>query len=155
LDSYAIPPYVTSIEEVLWGAFLIALTMALHGGGVIVALRASDVLRWKKPGRPPFAASLRVLLVATWILVIVHLLEVLGWAAFFWLRDAFGNASIAFYYALMQYTTVSSEYRLPDALRLLGGMIAMSGLLTFAWSTSVLLILAQGLQDLARRPSGS
>lgn len=155
MDSSAVPVYVTSIEEVLWGALLIALTMAVHGGGVIVALRAGSALRWRQPGRPPLRASMRVLLVATWILVIAHLLEVLGWAVFFWLREAFANASIAFYYALMQYTTVSSEYRLPDPLRLLGGMIAMSGLLTFAWSTSVLLILAQGLQDLARRPSGS
>jgi hypothetical protein len=41
---------------------------------------------------------------------------------------------------------------LPDRLRLLGGMIAMSGLLTFAWSTSVLLILARQFQEQASQP---
>jgi hypothetical protein len=54
----------------------------------------------------------------------------------------------------MQYTTVSSGIQLPERLRLLGGMIAMSGLLTFAWSTSVLLILARDFQDLASRDVG-
>ena len=35
---------------------------------------------------------------------------------------------------------------LPERLRVLGGMVAMAGLLTFAWSTSVLLVLAQDFQ---------
>jgi hypothetical protein len=146
--------YVTSIEEVLWGAFLVAMTIAIHGVGVIVTLRANGALQPRHAGHAPLRSALRTLVVATWILVVVHLVEVLGWATFFWLQDAFANGSIAFYFALMQYTTLSSEYHLPDRLRLLSGMIAMSGLLTFAWSTSVLLILARGLQDLATRPLG-
>jgi hypothetical protein len=144
--------YVTSLEEVLWGAFLVALTMAIHGVGVVVTLRASGALRRRQAGLSTFRSGIRLLVVATWLLVVVHLIEVLGWATFFRLADAFANTSTAFYYALMQYTTVSSGIQLPDRLRLLGGMIAMSGLLTFAWSTSVLLILARQFQEQASRP---
>jgi len=146
--------YVTSLDEVLWGAFLIALTMAIHGVGVIVTLRAGGTVRHWQSGHGSFLSGIRTLVVATWILVVVHLLEVQVWATFFWLKDAFGNASTAFYYALMQYTTVSSEFHLPERLRLLGGMIAMAGLLTFAWSTSVLLILAREFQETASRHHG-
>ena len=151
--------YVTSLEEVLWGAFLVALTMAIHGIGVVVTLRASGALQRRQGGQSTLRSGIRLLVVATWLLVVatwllvvVHLIEVLGWAVFFRLADAFANTSTAFYYALMQYTTVSSGIHLPDRLRLLGGMIAMSGLLTFAWSTSVLLILARQFQEQASQP---
>ena len=152
MNASGAPTYVTSLEEVLWGAFLVALTMAIHGIGVVVTLRAGGALQRRQGGQSTFRSGIRLLVVATWLLVVVHLVEVLGWAVFFWLADAFANTSTAFYFALMQYTTVSSEVHLPDRLRLLGGMIAMSGLLTFAWSTSGLLILARQFQEEATRP---
>ena len=138
--------YVTSLDEVFWGVILIALTMAIHGFGVILTLRAGGALQRRDAGRTSFGRGISTLIIATWILVIVHLIEVLVWGVFFWLRDGFANASTAFYYALMQYTTVGSIYNLPSRWRLLGGMIAMAGLLTFAWSTSVLFTLAQKFQ---------
>ena len=140
--------YVTSLDEVFWGVILIALTMAIHGFGVILTLRAGGALqRRETDGRTSFGRGISTLIIATWILVIVHLIEVLIWGVFFWLRDAFANASTAFYYALMQYTTVGSIYNLPSRWQLLGGMIAMAGLLTFAWSTSVLFTLAEKFQS--------
>jgi hypothetical protein len=61
-------------------------------------------------------------------------------------RDAFPTTSAAYYYSLLQYTTAGSELSLPDRWRLLGGMIAIAGVLAFAWSTAVLLALAQRFQ---------
>jgi len=58
-------------------------------------------------------------------------------------RDAFPTTSAAFYYSLLQYTTAGSGLSLPDRWRLLGGMIAIAGVLAFEWSTAVLLVLAQ------------
>jgi hypothetical protein len=57
------------------------------------------------------------------------------------------SASAGYYYALLQYTTVGSNLTLPVRWQLLAGMNSMAGLLTFAWSTSVLLTLAQRFQD--------
>lgn len=148
--------YVTSLDEVFWGVILIALTMAIHGFGVIVTLRAGAALQRRQSGQVSFFSGISTLIVATWILVLVHLIEVVVWAMFYWLRDAFPNGSTAIYYALGQYTTVGSEFNLPDRLRLLGGMNAMAGLLTFAWSTSVLFMLAREFQSqqLAAMPDG-
>jgi hypothetical protein len=91
------------------------------------------------------------------MIAIAHLLEVIVWGGFFYYRGAFPSASSAYYYALLQYTTVGSELSLPDHWRLLGGMIAMAGLLTFAWSTAVLLTLAERFQTerLQRLESGA
>ena len=77
----------------------------------------------------------------------VHLLEVAVWAAFFIWQGAFANGSISYYFSLNEYTTVGSNFSLPVHWRLLEGMIATTGLLTFAWSTGILLTLAQEFQD--------
>ena len=66
-----------------------------------------------------FFASVRVLLLASGLIVITHLAEVGVWAVFFVVRDAFPTTSAAFNYSLLQYTTAGSELSLPDRWRLL------------------------------------
>ncbi|MFO1392382.1 MAG: hypothetical protein U1F09_01280 [Steroidobacteraceae bacterium] len=139
--------YVTSLEEVTWGLALIALTMVIHAVAMPGTIAACDIVRRRHADRSGFTAGVRVLLIASFLIVISHLVEVCGWAAFFYLEHAFPTASSSYYYALLQYTTVGSDLSLPDRWRLLGGMIAIAGALAFAWSTAVLLTLAQRFQD--------
>ena len=63
------------------------------------------------------------------------------------LQGAFPNASLCFYFSLNEYTTVGSDFSLPQHWRLLEVMIATAGLLTFAWSTRILLTLAQDFHE--------
>lgn len=139
-------PYITSLDEVFWGLLLIALTMVIHGAGVAVTLRVGQTLHRRAGAASPLH-NIGALVVATWILVVVHFVEVVVWGGFLLGRGAFPNLSTAIYYALMQYTTVSSELKLPEGLRLLGGIIPLSGLITVAWSTGVLFTLARPFQD--------
>jgi hypothetical protein len=146
--SAASPPltHVTSLEEVLWGVVLIAVTLTIHAVAMPTTLLASERLSARLSSRERFRNGVLVLLAGSWMIVVTHLLEVVVWAAFLYLRDAFANVSDAYYYSLLQYTAVGSALTLPDRWRLLGGMITMAGLLTFAWSTAVLLTLAQRVQ---------
>ena len=84
------------------------------------------------------------------MLVLLHLLEVIVWAVFYvWsgaINAADANASIAYYFALMEYTTIGSAYNLTLDWRLLESMNGIAGLLTFAWSLSVLITLAEEFQ---------
>ncbi len=138
--------YVTSIEEVLWGIALVAITMAIHGTGMVATLYTSEVL--KRPERaPPYFRGGTILIVASWMIVLIHLSELLVWAAFFVWQDAMPTPSTAYYFALMQYTTVGSSFNLPLRWRLLEGMLPIAGLMTFAWSTGVLFTLAQEFQS--------
>jgi hypothetical protein len=153
------PLYVTGIEEIGWGVCLLALTMALHGIGMVATVRVASGLDARVARRPRFGASLGIVVVAVWMMTAVHLVEVLAWAGFFYWKGALPNASVCYYFALMEYTTVGSEYDLPLNWRLLEGMIAIAGLMTFAWSTGVMMTLAQGFQDrmiafLSRRSRG-
>ena len=139
--------YVTSLEEVVWGITLVAVTMGIHGYGMLLTLVTSHALKEATGGAQSFVAGVGVLIVASWVIVLVHLAEVPIWAAFFVWQDAMPNASTAYYYSLMQYTTVGSSLNLPPRWRLLEGMVAIAGLMTFAWSTGVLFTLAQEFQS--------
>ena len=139
--------YVMSLEEVSWGLALIAVTMIIHAVAMPATLEACAALRRRPAMVSGFFGGVRVLLLGSAMIATTHLLEVIVWGGFFYYRDALPSASSAYYYALLQYTTVGSELSLPDRWRLLGGMIAMAGLLTFAWSTAVLLTLANRFQS--------
>lgn len=139
--------YVTSLEEVLWGIALVAITMAIHGCGMIMTLFACHSLKHGNDAPVSFLRGGTVLIVASWMIVLVHLIELLVWALFFLWQGAMPNASTSYYFALMQYTTVGSSLSLPLRWRLLDGMLPMAGLMTFAWSTGVLFTLAQEFQS--------
>ena len=80
------------------------------------------------------------------MILLVHLVEAMVWAAFFMWKDAFASYSVAYYFSLNEYTTLGSNFYLPRHWRLLEGMLAMAGLLAFAWSTGVLFTMAQDFQ---------
>jgi hypothetical protein len=135
--------YVIRADEILWGCGLLAITLVIHGIGVFQVLRASGgLMTWAKTRLPALRAAVFVLTALG--IVVLHLVEVVVWAMFFTWKDAQPNASSAFYNALVNYTTLGAGY-LPIRWRLLEGMLGMAGLLSFAFSTSALLALAQQL----------
>ncbi len=141
------PLYVTTLEEVLWGGTLVAITMAMHGFGMLAVLRVNHAQKHWFEKKQSLMSGLFPVILASWMIMLLHLTEVSVWAAFFLWKGAFPNRSLAYYFSLNEYTTVGSDFNLPLHWRLLEGMIATAGLLTFAWSTGILLTLAQEFQD--------
>jgi hypothetical protein len=145
--------YITSFEEIIWGGTLVAITMVIHGFGMLLVLRLNGALKDRLDRNPSFVKGMGALILASWMILSVHLAEVFTWSWFFLWKDALAvsadriNRSLCYYFALMDYTTLGSNYNLKVRWRLLEGMIAMAGLLTFAWSTGVLLTIAQDFQD--------
>ena len=138
--------YVAGFEEIAWGVALVAIVMVLHGLGMVWTLRIVHRLKGRLGPNVKLAASLLVLVVAAWLITVTHLVEVFAWAGFLHWKRALPNMSMAYYLSLLDYTTLGCEYDLPVRWRLLEGMIAISGLMTFAWSTGVLFALAQEFQ---------
>jgi hypothetical protein len=139
--------HILGVGEIVDGILLIAVTMTIHAFGMPATLKLADRLWQRWPVGKGYFGGVPVLIVASWCIVVVHLVEVVVWAEFLILRGALTSAADAFYYTLCQYVTVGSDVSLPDRWRLVGGMISMAGLLTFAWSTAVLLALAQRFED--------
>ena len=138
--------YAISLREVLWGGLLLAITMVIHGTGMVYTLRAHHALREKVERFQSFFLGLGILVIAAWMIILVDLIEVLVWSGFYVLSGAMQNPSSAYYYALVNYCTLNSGY-LPRDWRLLEGMLGMAGLLTFAWSTGIMVTLAQRFQE--------
>ena len=132
------PIYVISLEEIFW-RYTVAITMAMHGFGMLMVLRINRSIKLKLENKKNLMSGLLPLIFASCMIMFVHLSEVMVWTGFFYWKGAFPNASTSFYFALNEYTTVGSKFYLPLNWRLLEGIIASAGLkLAFAISTGIL-----------------
>jgi len=138
--------YVISFDEAMWGCLLVAITMAIHGTGMFGILKISDLLKERLAPLESFLGGLSLVVLASLMIVVTNVVEVMLWASFFLLQGAQPNHSIAMYNALLNYTTRQAGY-LPQHWHLLEALLGMAGLLTVAWSTGILYMLAQDFQD--------
>jgi hypothetical protein len=138
--------YILSFEEVMWGGLLVAITMATHGTGMFVILRINESLKERYARSESFVRGLSVIILCSLLIILVSILDVLVWVGFFLLQGAQPNHSVAIYNALLNYTTLQADY-LPLRWHLLEALLGMTGLITFAWSTGILYVLAQDFQD--------
>jgi hypothetical protein len=145
------PVYVISFEEVFWGALLVAITMAIHVFGMLMVLRFNEYLKSRLDKKNELMAGVIPIMLASCLILLIHLVEVIVWAEFFYWKGAFPNVSIAYYFALNEYTTVGSKFNLPRQLRLLEGIISCAGLLAFALSTGILFRLATSFLEKPRK----
>jgi hypothetical protein len=97
------------------------------------ALYTPETPRWR-------VTTLSAITIST--LVCIHLIETLLWTVpLLWL-DIMDNFRDAYYYVLEAYTTLGEgTVALPDKWRLVGPVIAISGLFTFGWTGSVLVYI--------------
>jgi hypothetical protein len=138
--------YEIKLHEVLWGGLLVALTMAIHGVGMFSVLQVTDRLKERFAPMESFHGGLGVVILASLMIVVVNIVEVMMWTIFFFVKGVQVNHSTAFYNAMLNYTTLSAGY-LPSHWRLLEPLLGMAGLLTVAWSTGILYMLAQDFQE--------
>ena len=138
--------YVISLEEALWGSLLVAITMVIHGTGMFWILRITETLKEVFHPLESFVGGLGLVILASLLIIVTNTLEVIVWASFFLLQGAQPNHSVALYNALLNYTTLQANY-LPQRWHLLEALLGMAGLLTVAWSTGILYMLAQDFQD--------
>jgi len=132
---------------------LLSITMVIHGWGMVTTMLAAQSFDGWLRTRARRSYSIATLILASLMIVAVHYLEVGVWASFFTLTGAIPDASDAFHFTLLEYVTLGSDISLPFRWRNLEGAIAMAGLLTFVWSTSVLITLVSRFQEdtMARR----
>jgi hypothetical protein len=138
--------YVISFEEIVYGGILLALTMAIHGAGMLATLRANDSLHARFGGSESFLAGVAIIIFASWIMVATSLVEVIVWAAFFVLKHAQPGNGVAMYNSLLNYTELQAGY-LPQRWHLLEGLLGLAGLMTMAWSAGTLYALVDVFQQ--------
>jgi Gpi18-like mannosyltransferase len=138
--------YVIKLDEIMWGSLLVAITMAIHGTGMFSILRLVDAIKERYDPLESFAGGLGLVILASLLIIVTNIIEVMVWTAFFFLQGAQTNHHRAFYNAMLNYTTLQASY-LPQRWQLLEPLLGMAGLLTVAWSTGILYMLAQDFQN--------
>jgi len=125
--------------ELAFGMLVLVVIIVLHGWsmGRISRRFARSIARM--PGDAPSWRVNMLMGVTISLLALTHLIETLIWAAPITASGLIPNFRDSYYFVLETYTTLGdASISLPDAWRLVGPMIAISGLFTFSWTGSVL-----------------
>jgi Ion channel len=147
---------VMPAADVVVGAAMLILIMLMHAAGVRATsnhvLHRSGVLLAE-----PSSWRADVLMSSTvFALLGLHLLEMTAWALALVYSGLVPDWRAAGFFAGNTYTTVGyGNFILPDGWKMLGPIIAISGLFTFGWSGSVLVDLVgrcQKIKDAAASP---
>ena len=114
---------------VVYAGALVAITVAVHAGGLAAALGL-----FSRPLPTPlgtrFWPTAWLLVRATWFLLLIHLVEIAVWALFYWWKECLPDAESAFYFSGVTYATVGyGDLVLQKPWRMLGPVEGLTGIL--------------------------
>lgn len=132
---------------------LISACVAIHGLGMILGLRW--IGRTSPLQRHHFSlpAMFWILVRVVYGLLLLHLLQILVWAACYQWTGCFPDFATSFYYSATSYSTAGyGDVVPPGNWRILGAVEAVTGILMFGWSTGVLFSVVNHLQGRFKDP---
>jgi hypothetical protein len=145
--SASIPP---SGEVFAFGATVLTVTMLLHGWGlgrIVKGYRRSAAQLLRKAAHP-YRASL-AFGEAIFLMLVLHLAENWLWTLVIYKAGLIRSVRDCFYFVANCYTTLAyGDVPLGIGWRELSPIIAISGLFTFGWTTSVMFNVVGYQQDL-------
>jgi hypothetical protein len=126
--------------EIGLGTALVLTVLFVHGFAMFGVQSAFDKW-WPRIVLHPHLVMRKVFMGAVVLSLLgIHYIEILLWASSMYGVGALPDLRSAFYFAGGAYTTYGSgDLYLPANWRLLGFMIATSGLFTFGWTTGILI----------------
>ena len=134
--------------EMLVGLAILSLVILVHGVGVRLVYR--HFTRTWAAGHSAWHRNF-VLSVATASLAALHLVVTLMWAWPIWWSSLIPSLRDAYFFVLENYTTLGDDsVSLPKAWRLIGPVIAISGLFNFGWTASIFVNMMHDVGTLDR-----
>lgn len=113
---------------------LLAVCVAIHAVGLILTLRWLSLI--PVTGTVHMQKDVWLLIRVSWIIVALHLIEILIWAFFYFGAECMPDMDTAFYFSAVTYTTVGyGDLLLPEHWRGLAGAEALTGILMSGLST--------------------
>ena len=117
---------------------LTSVTVIVHAFGTLEALVYLS-RAWMRKANPGVIASLIQVLRVVSVLLLLHWIEALIWAGFYFASGAMPDLETSMYFSLTSYTTLGYGYVvLPMKWRLLGPFEGAVGILMFGWSTGIM-----------------
>ena len=146
---------VMPAADLVFGGAMLVIIVLMHATGVRF-ITNQVVARWQTIMKRPTAWRADLLMSSSvFVLLALHLVEILAWAAALVYSGLVPDWRTAGFFAGNTYTTVGyGAFVLPNGWRMLAPIIAISGLFTFGWSGSVLVDLVgrcQKIKDAAEK----
>ena len=146
------------VFEIVLGTLIMIVIIFVHGVGIrAVNQRFSKSWIHMNSASPHWRINL-LLAFTIGCLAALHFVETLLWATPVSLMGLIPSMRDSYYFVLESYTTLGEgTVSLPDRWRLIGPIMAMSGLFTFGWTGSVLVSIMTefGKLDRVRAKKGS
>jgi hypothetical protein len=147
-------PAPNPIIETVLGVVWLTLVILIHGVGIqkinrefarVWAHVTIHTAHWK-------VNIILALVIAS--LTVLHLVETIFWGLPIYALSLVPTWADSYFYVLENYTTLGAgDVRLPEKWRLMGPIIAISGLFTFGWTTGVLVSTMSELTQLNKQRS--
>jgi hypothetical protein len=124
------------LVKTLIGLGLVAITVAVHAWGLSALLRPLMRSQAVLPSR--FWPISWLLIRVTWLLLLIHLIEIAVWALFYLWAGLLPDAESAFYFSGVTYATVGyGDVVLQSPWRMLGPVEGLTGILMCGLSTGL------------------
>jgi hypothetical protein len=129
----------TMLREILIAIVLVAITVAVHVGGLAMLLNA------RPNARPPtsFWPTAWLLISVNWRVILIHLAEIAVWAWFYLWAGCLPDAETALYFSGVTYATIGyGDLVLQAPWRLLAPIGGLTGILMCGLSTGLFFAMA-------------
>jgi hypothetical protein len=136
-----------SLSHLLVAWALLALTVMIHAAGLTAVTRR--ILG--KPLSPDMGywAMTYLLIRVSWMLIVLHVLEIAVWAVFYWRKDCLPDLESAFYFSGVTYATIGyGDLVLPKEWRMFGPIEGLTGILMCGLSVGVFFVIVSKIFDL-------
>jgi hypothetical protein len=121
------------ISKLLVAWTLMGICVAIHASGISAAMRWLTTQPLTAQRFWPW--TWLFIRLAAWI-ILLHLVEIGVWGAFYVARDAMPDLQTSLYFSAVTYTTTGyGDLLLPPEYKLAGGVEALTGILMCGWST--------------------
>ena len=135
-----IPAEFTLPAAIIIGSVILVTLVLFHGMGIhwVSTIHKRGELRLRA-GRPHVFAALVLFGAAIFLLLSLHIIGVIWWAIVLTRLGLIHTAKDAIYFCANAYTTLGyGQVDLDPQYRIISPIIGISGLFTFAWTTSML-----------------
>jgi len=126
---------------------LTAITIFIHGVGTTAWIRYLLATYSVDGGHFRPVKSVRVVILTAFVLITLHLLEILVWALAYMAvlpTDDLPSLEASLYFSAVTFTTLGyGDITLSSDWRLLSGLEAIAGILLIGWSTAFLFAVLQ------------
>jgi hypothetical protein len=128
------------VANLLIASCLVAITVVIHAAGLGVVLAHVVHSPARKDTR--FWQITWLLIRTAWLLIVIHLFEIVVWGLFFWWEGCLPDAESSFYFSGVTYATLGyGDLLLPKEWRMFGPLEALTGSLMVGLSIAFFFVI--------------